>query len=250
MLLNELFLTEHLTDVTGDVDYIYNLAFREPLAYIQRNARIETDTFQKVVIDTEALRSPDAVQAHSVNPCRIYLQDPSRPGSFYIPGEGIISMQTDHNAISFVRYNCEGSLETATQRLQSPLRERLAKEFTPAVAKGTIHHELVHWIDDSLHNQHIQQRVARAKERQLPSLEQGRPIDADYLEIQAQIHNVYQLKQEYKRVWDQLSFSEMLAFSPALSVINSSLTGSDKIHWLKNLKARMAREGLLGQRMR
>jgi hypothetical protein len=74
-------------------------------------------------------------------------------------------------------------------------------------------------------------------------------INAHPLEIQAQIHNIKQLHNKYSDQWDTLSFEDMLHMSPSLTSTYRSLPYGLKIKWVKNIKMRMFREGLLGKRM-
>ena len=250
MLLNELFLSERLMDIDADVAYIYNLGFRNPLAQIQQSGRIEHDTFTKHVIDTSKLTSDLARRAHALNPCAIHIQDPAIGGNHYDPRNRLISVQTNINAISYVRFNHGGDLQKAANSLDSPLDSRLLKEFSPAVARGSIHHELVHWIDDTLHNQHIHKRIQRAYQQNQTTLARNVPINLDHLELQSQIHNIYQLKQAHASDWDSMSFVDMISYSPSLSAIYDNLSPAHKTYWLRKLKTRMAREGLLGRNMK
>ena len=63
------------------------------------------------------------------------------------------------------------------------------------------------------------------------------------------IHNIKQLFNKHKNIWNEISFQDMLEMSPALSNINNKLTGEIRLKWRKELKLRMNREGLLGKNM-
>jgi hypothetical protein len=75
------------------------------------------------------------------------------------------------------------------------------------------------------------------------------PINANKLEIQAQIHNVKQLYNKYENIWDELTFKDMLTYSPPLNKVYRDLPMKIKLDWIRNLKTRMHREGLLGKNM-
>jgi hypothetical protein len=128
----------------------------------------------------------------------------------------------------------------------------IKKEYTEERIKGSIHHELAHWIDDTFNNQHLKKRIE--KNLALNSAGEALPFDkvtvnAHYMEIQAQIHNIKQLHNKYADTWDTLSFDEMIGMSPSLYNTYRSLPYSLKTQWVKKLKMRMFREGLLGKRM-
>jgi hypothetical protein len=128
-------------------------------------------------------------------------------------------------------------------------RKTLIKEFTEIRIKGSIHHELAHWIDDTLNNRHIKARVGKAMERNTRDLG-GIPVDATRMEIQGQIHNIKQAYNKNKDVWDELSFQDVLDLLPSTNSVNNKLTGETKAKWRKELKLRMNREGLLGKNMK
>jgi hypothetical protein len=77
----------------------------------------------------------------------------------------------------------------------------------------------------------------------------GIPVDATKMEIQGQIHNVKQLYNKHKDIWDKISFQDMLDMSPTLYGLNNKFKGETKAKWRKGLKIRMNREGLLGKNM-
>jgi len=74
-------------------------------------------------------------------------------------------------------------------------------------------------------------------------------VNATKIEIQGQIHNIKQLYNKYKNVWDEISFQDMLDMSSSLLSINDGLKGETNAKWRKELKQRMNREGLLGKKM-
>jgi hypothetical protein len=69
------------------------------------------------------------------------------------------------------------------------------------------------------------------------------------MEIQGQIHNVKQLHNKYNDIWDTLTFSDLIKYSPTLRTISNELKGDIKTKWVRDLKTRMHREGLLGKNM-
>ena len=60
---------------------------------------------------------------------------------------------------------------------------------------------------------------------------------------------MYFIHNKYSDIWDSLSFYDMLSYSPPLSTIHNSLNGEVKKRWVRDLKTRMYREGLLGRNM-
>ena len=245
-LLRENILSEKLTDIDADVNFLYDKYFKDDIDAIERTGFITSDMFNQSKIDTSILTSPDSIKSNELNPCTIKIN----PGSnFYGPKIKIIGVGYARGAYDFVINNGNGNIEKAIQHLQdSKQKISLSKEFTESKIKGSIHHELVHWIDDTLNNKHIEARVAKTLEKNTKNLN-GIPVDATRMEIQAQIHNIKQLYNKHKEIWNEISFQDMLEMSPSLFSIDNRLTGEIRLKWRKELKLRMNREGLLGKNM-
>lgn len=246
-LLRENLLSEKLTDVDTDVDLLYDKYFKSDIEAIERTGFITSAMFEKLETDTSILTSPDSVKCHELNPCVIKIN----PGlNYYNPNESIIGVGYARGAYDFIMNNASGNIETALRYLSDEKqRKTLIKEFTEVRVKGSIHHELAHWIDDTLNNSHIKARVGKAMERNTRDLG-GIPVDATRMEIQGQIHNIKQAYNKNKDIWDELSFQDVLDLLPSTSSVNNKLAGEIKAKWRKELKLRMNREGLLGKNMK
>lgn len=246
---NDSLLTEKLTDVDDDVNMLYDMFFKKGVEDIQRTNRISSRTFEQTDVDTSILKNELCVKAHELNPCKIMI---NKGNNFYKPGESIISIAANLQAANFVISQYDGDLNRAADALEPPQSIMIKKEYTEERIKGSIHHELAHWIDDTFNNQHLKKRIE--KNLALNSAGEALPFDkvtvnAHYMEIQAQIHNIKQLHNKYADTWDTLSFDEMIGMSPSLYNTYRSLPYSLKTQWVKKLKMRMFREGLLGKRM-
>ena len=245
-LLREGILSEKLTEVDADVDLLYDKYFKGDTEAIERTGFVTSAMFERLETNTSILTSPDSIKCHELNPCIIKI---NAGINYYNPNDKIIGVGVSRNAYNFVIDYANGNVEAAIDSLTDERqRKALIKEFTEARIKGSIHHELAHWIDDTLNNQHIKARVGKARERNTTNLG-GIPVDATKMEIQAQIHNIKQLYNKHKDVWDEISFQDMLDFSPPLYSVNNRFTGETKAKWRKELKLRMNREGLLGKNM-
>jgi hypothetical protein len=248
-LLRESILSEKLTDVDTDVDMLYDKYFKEDIDTIERTGLVTVNMFEKFETNTSILTSPDSIKCHELNPCIIKI---NVSNNYYQPNNKIISIGVSKNAYNFVIDYADGNIESAAEAIKysqgEHQRKAFIKEFTEARVKGSIHHELAHWIDDTLNNQHLKARINKAMERNTRDLG-GIPVDATKMEIQGQIHNVKQLYNKYKDIWDKISFQDMLELSPPLYSINNRFTGETKVKWRKELKLRMNREGLLGKNM-
>ena len=253
MLLQELFVTEKLMSIDDDVDMIYDRYFKADFEKIAASGKLDADMFMSAKTDTSVLQSDLARQAHALNPCTIRIN--SQGGNFYRPTENLINITINKNAFNVIMDFGDGSIEKTLKRLNATQAARLSREFKPSTIKGSINHELVHWIDDTLHSSFITRRIQKANladrggERFLSK--RGIPVNADTMEIQSQVHNVLQLKRQHTDIWDELTFTEMIRLSPALSSIYFEMLDEPyKTQWKKALKQRLYREGLLGKSMR
>jgi hypothetical protein len=244
-LLREQLLNEKLTDVDNDVDLLYNMFFSDDLTKLNKTRILNYDMFGSEKTDTSILTSPLAKKAHSINPCNIIT---NIGGNGYIPGQFKINISINHNAINAVNNaSLNKNIDLVSDYLGVPT---FLQEFKPNKIKGSIHHELTHWIDDTLNNRHITKLVNKNVSRGVKLGNKGQNINADKMEIQAQIHNIYQLKKEYESQWDYLTLDSLFNLSPTLTTVNKSLTGDIKTKWRTELFHRMGREGLLGKNMR
>lgn len=243
-LLRESLLNEKLTNIDDDVNMLYVKYFEYDVNELERTGVIRNDMFLKTETNTVILKSDDCIAANKLNSCIIYINTGT---NYYKPSSNVISISINHNALNYVKDEGE-NFKFAIDSLPNSQKEMLSHEFSEERIKGSIHHELVHWIDDTLHNRHIAKRLDKALE--LKTRDIGKlPVNATKMEIQAQIHNVKQLHNKYSNIWDSLSFDDLLRYSPPLLTIYKTLTGDIKTKWIMDLKKRMHREGLLGKNM-
>lgn len=241
-------LNEKLTDVDSDVDLIYDIYFKNTVDKIKKTGSISWDMFDEHTTDTSILKSPDAIKCHEIKPCKILINFGQNNNNYYNPEKSIICFGFSKSAINFIIQDGGGNIYKAADFLEGYQKTTLIKEFKEEKIKGSIHHELAHWIDDVLHNSHITKYLKIAQEKGTKNLGNV-SIDAKKLEIQGQIHNIKQLYNKYKDIWDSLTFDDMLKFSTSLYHIDNKLKGKIRDKWRRDLKTRMARENLLGKYM-
>lgn len=251
MRINEI-LVESLHNIDDDVDMIYNKYFYNLVTAINSNQWVDEVTPQTTT--TSVLTSTLSKKANELNPCQIMINFQDR-GNYYEPASKTISICIPPIVFDLLKQN-QRDKKSAIQRVAnySPgdpfLANQFSNEVSPAIIKGTINHELTHWIDDTLNNSHIANRISKAQQSAQVQLFPGRNVNSHYLEIQSQIHNVLQLKREYSDVWDSLTFPQMISSSGPLHNVYNKLGGTEKTQWIRQLKSRMSREGLLGANMR
>lgn len=245
-LLREGLLTERLMELNEDIEFIYNTYYKDIYETIARTGTLEGINFKEAYLSTYDLKSSLSKKADKLNPCTIQINVSN--GNNYIPKLNIINITYPYNAYNYLRKNGY-DIERAAETLNVSQGKSLRREFHPEVIKGSIHHELVHWVDDTLHNNHIKNSINTANEKGHRLDNKGEDINSSKMEIQSQIHNIVQLKHKYKNVWDRMSFEEMISKSPTLMSTNVRLKGDVNKKWKRDILTRMYREGLLGKKM-
>ena len=244
-LLRENLIVEKLVNVDNDVDDLYRMFFKDDIDEISRTGFITNDMFQKQNTNTDILTDDESIQSNELNPCGIYV---NYGLNGYIPEKNIISISFASGAKNYVM-DFGGDLNKAIDALSDETQKiNLRTEFSEEKLKGSIHHELAHWIDDTMNNRHVRSRLEKQVKFNTRDLG-GIPVDATKMEIQGQIHNVKQLKNKYSDKWDEITFADMMKLSPTLSIIHRDLPYKFKSKWIRDLKTRMHREGLLGKNM-
>lgn len=235
------FLTEATLDINDDVDMLYDYFFRDIVDEILSG---EWDgNIYATETDTDQLMTPVCQKANNINHCTILVNHEGH-GNYYQPDSHTISISMNFGALNLYKWYKKDAVNMTGEE-----GNRLRLELTPAIIKGSIHHELSHWIRDSLH-QNISPLINKAKEAGRNTvLPANQHINAHALERDSQIHNFVQLKREYADVWDQMTFNQLIATSPALNAIYKGMPQQNKALWVRQLRTRMAREGLLGKNM-
>ena len=265
MGLNENLITEKLTDVEDDVDLIYDKYFKKDIDEVQRTGIVTNDMFKTDQTDSNILISKDAREANLMTlkkfkePVTIFINKrfSNNIDNFYSFKENIISIGISRDALEYALDNHGGDIQKAADGLPLKLKITFKQQFTEEKMKGSIHHELVHWIDQTFNKDSVSRAVDRynmlvqKKKRQKKAAEgSGTDINFEYIERQAQIHNIKQLYNKHKEQWDKLTFKEMLELSPTLDTVYHMLGDKNlRDKWIRVIKQRMYREGLLGKNM-
>lgn len=192
-LLRESLLNEKLTNIGDDVNFLYVTYFEKDVNELEDTGIIRKGMFAKSETDTSVLKSNDCIEANKLNQCVIKVNTGT---NYYSPFKNEISIGVSSPAIDFVLRNFKGDFIKAQNNLNHEQRQSLSREFSEERIKGSIHHELVHWVDDTLHNKHISKRLHKAMELGTRDVG-GIPVNLSKMEIQAQIHNIKQLHNKY-----------------------------------------------------
>ena len=246
-LLREGLLNERLTDVDSDVDLLYNKFLKDGIDKFESGEKISRVFFKSDITNTSILQSEEARKAHELNPCKIVVNVGS---NYYNPVQKVISISVNDNALNYVFDEFNGDFNAALDSLKDiPYQyKNLKNDFSEVRLKGSIHHELAHWIDDTMNKQHIERRIEKQMKANTRDLK-GIPVNVTKMEIQGQIHNIKQAYNKHKDVWDDLTLDDLINMIPTLNVVLRPLNDKLKKQWIRDIKTRMYREGLLGKKM-
>lgn len=259
------FLIEKTFNLNRDVDYIYK-------TYIEKfknkiiNNKWDGKTYPEIQIQSTDLKSPIAKKASNVNEVTIFINNKTGSSAFYQPKSNSIVIGINSNALGYISGEIlednNVTFEEVIKGLPRGQGEEFRNEFSADRIKGTIYHELSHWLDDTFHNRYIGKMLKKAsemsqtvgKKRTKEFMTKGKgDINLTFLEINAQIHAIKQLKRGNKDIWDLLTFDEMLNLNASLNLLKKrflELGQKEYKGWKKNILKRLSREKLLGQNMR
>lgn len=250
----ENFLTEKILDVQQDVDMIYDKFFRkniEKLDNPERDPKLIEEAVRELSIEryvdprvvSNLLKSPELVEAQERNPVKFVIN--SSAGNLYSiksPAEIHFSV---NGAVLRLLKEYEYSIDTLSKVIIENF-DSFLNELTEGKMKGSIHHELAHWYDDTMHNYHITNTA-----RNNPAATNQPEWNTSHIEIEGQIHTLLQFKKMYgDELWDSMTFDDLLTKVPALSGVIRRFDTKQKEIWKRRIKTRMARENLLGKNMR
>ena len=241
-------LSESTYELDADVDFIYTESRLEE--YIHN---VKTNPSKNVgrpfkELDSSMLTCPKSIEAHKLNPVKIE-SGIFGTSSWYNPSKRMIRISPNRQAIDMIGANEKPDEYDNIQMFDN--------ELTDERIKATIHHELSHWISDSIHNQHLSRIVSHAADEggHYEDVLLGKyNVGETYYEIDAQIHGIKQIKRKYtSEEWDRATLQWLFYKYPALNNIKNPLIRSpndnEVYDWIRTLTTRMSREGLLGKNM-
>jgi len=278
MLRHRSYLTEAVFDIQMDVDWLYEKSGLSRLEGALKTgdiAKIEQAfswIFKKRILlrtDSSKLRSVAAKRAHEINPVSILVQKKNYAPVYRPPQrERVRNRQT--GAVSLRGELKPGSIEinvpssfikiiqTAIQRRDDAyIDKRLVhpqifrKMFEAGSLKGTIAHELSHWVNDSLNNWAVSIENVRRKR---DGLDDSNQMQA---ELDAQIHNIAQIKHSLGDAYEAFTWTDLFQTENSLTsnfqVFHRgkpiTLGPKDFDKMMRRFAQRMRREGLLTKPM-
>jgi len=221
------FLNEKTFNINADVDYVYKLGFKKVLDVYKKKSLIEfvefiyknypTSTGDRTfyTINSGMLKSRQCKKADEENPIMIYCG--LYPYSSYIPEEKVIRIALHKGAFGLFSYNADWD-QVKRDVPNKAQFERLEHEFTPTNVKGAIYHELSHWLNDTLHNKHITNKLNKSVEMDDRKFLLGKHTNVNFtdFEVDAQIHAIKQIKRDNKKKYDKFTWKDLFTRKPAL----------------------------------
>jgi hypothetical protein len=240
------YLNEKTFAIGADVDYIYKKYFKKAIDDFKKGKKETIVNFPTSKFSTDDLKSQKAKKAHEINPLIIYI------GIFdccsYNPVESIIRLTFNMSAVNLLKAN---DIKKIKYLLSDEEYKRYLNEFSSSSIKGSIYHELSHWLNDTFHNKNILKRIQKSKNinSYKPLTRFNVTVFSDY-ELDAQVHALKQLKRDYKKDWDDLTWNDVIIRKPSFDFIKRTLKSSSnkaRNDYKKRLLKRLNREKLLGK---
>lgn len=255
-------LLEKTFNITKDVEYIYKKAFDSIIKDIQKGVEIgktkyedgsggvQIDKKYKFIISSEDLPSKLSQEASKVNPVVIMVN--FEEGNYYNPSSRLINLAINFDALGWL-YQNDRNIDSAMFPLPNNQKKSFEGEFSTHKVKGTINHELNHWISDSLRGNFIGKTLKRAQETNNKNIWHGVSVNFSKMEIDSQVLNVKQYKRSLpKDVYDSLTLNDLFINVPSFGAIlrSRSILWKDYEPWFKDIIKRLDREKLLGKNMK
>ena len=246
------FLLEKTFNIGKDVDLIYNKIYKKFVTKLNKNQWDGTFPNQ-IKLSSSMLSSRDAKKAHVINPISVIGFNGGQ--NTYNPVLKKISLNINSSALNVLsapNYNIEDGAKLLGDR-SGVWRDDISEKRI----KGTIYHELSHWIDDTLHNSHIEKMLIHSSEvapryKQKVRNQGAKGENTSYYEINAQVHALKQMKRSVgKEVYDSWTWDDLIKKSSAIeTMMISAKKYGDYERWKKDLLKRLSREKLLGKKMK
>lgn len=252
MRFEKYLINEKTYNIGQDVDLIYNKLIKSIMKLFHKGKYKEFENEirnKQHSMYSDKLKSRQTKQAHEINPVTISFVH-NGLGNHYNPIKGYIQISLNKNVMDLLaKTNYE---EFNIKRDVGSMYERFMNELSESSIKGSIYHELSHWLNDTFHNQQIKKMIKRAGETGDYSItKKGHQYTTltDY-ELDAQIHAVKQVKRDNNKKYDQIDWKELMILKPALHLAFERAAFSNEYdEYMKRFTKRLHREKLLNKKL-
>ena len=250
------YLTEKTFNVNADVDLIWKELFKPSYDLFKRGKYDEFMSFieKQRYITSGELKSKQAKEAHKINPIDIFLVY-DNDGNFYDPTRKLIHLSYNYGVLDIMKqfnYNSTHILRNVT--MNKEVQDRFDNEVSEGAIKGTIYHEVSHWLNDTFHNKNISKLLIKAREEgNINQLKQGHSnVNLTFYELDAQVHALKQLKRTYKKEYDNFGYEDIIKYKSSFLGVFRAASRNKKEYdeFMKNFVKRLHREGLLTDKLK
>lgn len=228
-----------------------------------RQGNLYDATYDQIM--SEELPSKASKVATKVNPavisCGVF-----RGGNYYVPKEELQArgqkapgggpMDRGYISLSLNGGALQVALTNAQQQLPASQIKSFNQEFSGERIQSTIAHEISHWLNDTMHNFHITKDLRITRELNKPEFMKlhNKDVNMTHFEVDAQIHGIKQLKMQYRKKWDEFTLADVYFKYNSLRYMGGQIYQNYGKEvgdiWQKLIVKRMAREKLLGKKMK
>jgi hypothetical protein len=252
------YIQEKTFSIDKDIDYIYNKYFKKRILSIKKGT-YNFPTNEKIfgTMNSKELPSKVAQKATNIKPITINIGI-LNAGNGYRPLDNEMILSLNINATKLFKEFNVNKISDLKDTLGSQYN-RFKNEFEESNIKGSIGHELSHWINDTLYNLNITKNVKRVSkeldyETKMDIFKMGeKNVNIAFREIDAQVHAIKQLKKDYKQNWNELGIEDIMTIKPSFNGVFKdvhALGKDDYDKYMKRLLKRLDREKLLGKNMK
>lgn len=250
-------LLEKTYNINKDVDILYKKAKFDKLVkainsgnkdaaenFLKSTTRIGADYFF-VQTDSSIFKSKALMKAHEISPIKSINCGLLVNGSFYDFRDSRLNISMNTNAFNMLRNNYY-DFDVIQKQLRTQIK-RFRSEFTEANIKGTIYHELVHWLDD-VHNDRL---LSVTKGSATAVKGKHNDINHSEIEVNSQIHKIKQLKRTAGAEYQTFALIDLLSRLPSLTNNFKNFRNErEYIKFMKSFIKRLDREKLLPKNMK
>lgn len=261
-------LLEKTFNIDKDVDFIYDEIFKPYIKQLENKTfKLELNKNYPLLsakglvlksLGSELLKEQDSIIANEINP--IYIIggildiDSTIVFNRKIENRNFIVISIDKDLIDiYIKNNF--SFKNLTSTIDDKIIQLIVKSLKESYIKAMIYHELSHWLNNTLHNDHIVKVIKLAMKYNNPELLKlkTKNVNLTHFEIDAQIHAIKQYKRDNEKIWNKLTLFQLFNLYPSLMELYEEIKGygeTVKDIWLQTLVKRMNRENLLGKNMK
>lgn len=253
------YLNEKTYAISGDVDLIYNKFFKKYVKLYHKDIQKFLQELEKDKLNDEYffgdmmshwLKSRIAKKATEITPIIIRC-GVLKKGNMYDIRHGLISLSLNIELIDLLKQYKGNTGEILKLIPKATTRIRFKNEMTETNIKGSIYHELSHWLNDTLHDENVRKENMKLHIDKKKMEKIGDVTFTDF-ELDAQVHALKQLHRTHKKVWDQLTWMDIANLKTSFSAVFIKLKSVNKgirEDYRKRLLKRLNREKLIGRNM-